>query len=141
MLNDIVSGISKELNEAFGDDIEIYTEQVKQGLKEPCFLISCVDHSSTQVVGNRYLRRNLFSIQYFPKSPTNAKAECLDVLDDLFLALEYITVDGKLVKGTGVNGQIIDGVLVVTISYSMFVRKVEPDEEPMETLEGGYNAR
>lgn len=132
MLNEIVDGISERLNEAFGDDYEIYTEQVKQGLKEPCFTVSCVNPASTQVLGNRYLRRSLFSVKYFPKSVAGARAECLDVQDKLFLALETITAGGDLVRGTGINGRFVDGVLVVTVNYDMFVYAIS-EREPMET--------
>jgi hypothetical protein len=133
MLNDIVSGISTKLHGAFGDGYKIYIEEVKQGLTEPCFSISCVNPTNTQVLGNRFFRTNLFSVQYFPKSKTNAKAECLDIQDELFLALEYITVTGDLVRGTNMNGQVIDGVLVFTVNYDLYVRK-ETDLDPMETL-------
>lgn len=40
MINKILDAISNALNEEFGDDIEIYSEDIKQGFKEPCFLLS-----------------------------------------------------------------------------------------------------
>ena len=134
MLNDIVDGISEKLNETFGDDYEIYTEQVKQGLQEPCFTVSCISPASMQVIGNRYLRRNLFSVKYFPQDSTNAKSEYLDVQDKLFLALEYITAGGDLMRGTDMNGQFVDGVLVFMVNYDFFVRGII-ENEPIETLE------
>ena len=133
MVNDIISGISRKLHDTFGDDSEIYKEQVKQGLKEPCFIISCVNLANIPVVGERYLRQALFSVNYFPKSGTDAKAECLDVQDTLCLALEYISACGGLLRGTGMGGQIVDGVLVFTVSYDMNVRKIT-DREPMEKI-------
>ena len=42
MINSIIEGISASLNAEFGDDYTIYTENVEQGLKEPCFFISCI---------------------------------------------------------------------------------------------------
>ena len=134
MINDIVDGISEKLNEVFGDDYEIYTEQVKQGLQEPCFFISCVNPSTTPMLGTRHLRRNLFSVKYFPQSATDAKAECLDAQDELFAALEYITVDGKLVRGTNIGGEFVDDVLVCTVNYNIFVRR-DIEQILMETLE------
>jgi len=133
MINDIVSGISRKLNDTFGDDIEIYKEQVKQGLKEPCFIISCINLVSIPIVGERYLRQALFSVNYFPKSGTDAKVECLDVQDTLCIALEYIDAGDGLLRGTGMSGQIVDGVLVFTVNYDMYVRK-DIEREPMETI-------
>ena len=129
MLNDIVDGISEKLNETFGH--EIYTEQVKQGLTPPCFLISLINPASTRVVGPRQLRTNLFSIQYFPKSSTAARAECLDIQDGLFDALSCITVNGDLVRDTNMSGQMVDGVLIFTVNYNFYTRTVI-ESDPME---------
>ena len=133
MTNGIVSGISRKLHDAFGDSYEIYTEQVKQGLKAPCFIISCVNIASMPIVGVRYLRQALFSVAYFPKSGTRVKAECLDVQERLFVTLEYIDADGDLLRGTGMGGQIVDGTLVFTVNYDMHLRK-DIEREPMETI-------
>lgn len=37
MVNRIIDGISIRINEVFGDDYEIYSEDIEQGFKEPCF--------------------------------------------------------------------------------------------------------
>lgn len=37
MLNEIIKGISMALNAAFGDEYEIFQNDVEQGLEEPCF--------------------------------------------------------------------------------------------------------
>ncbi len=39
MINKIVDGISKAINKEFGNNYEIYTDGVEQGLNEPCFSI------------------------------------------------------------------------------------------------------
>ena len=134
MLNDIVDGISAKLNETFSDGYEIYTEQVKQGLEPPCFSISLVNPVNVPMLGTRSLQSNLFSVNYYPQSGTDAKSECLDVQDRLFLALEYITVNGDLVRGTNMNGHFVDGVLVCTVNYDIYVRRVA-DKDIMETIE------
>jgi len=133
MVNDIVSGIAEKLYEAYGEGYEIYPESVKQGLEEPCFSISCANHTDRPMPGTRHFRSNLFSVKYFPKSDINSKAECYDVIDKLFTALEYITVSGNLRRGTNMSGQIVDGVLVFTVNYDFYVRAV-PELNPMETL-------
>ena len=93
MLNDIVSGIVKKLNDTFGDGYEIYTEQVKQGLKEPCFIVTCVNSTRIPVTGTRYLYTNMFSVTYFPKSKTTANEELYAVQQELLVLLEYIEGD------------------------------------------------
>ena len=43
MINSIIEAISISLNEEFGDGYEIHMEEIKQGLKEPCFFIACLN--------------------------------------------------------------------------------------------------
>ena len=135
MLNDIVSGISEKLYETFGDGHEIYTEPLKQGLQEPCFLISGIDHNTMPIAGPRSFRGNLFSLKYFPKSTTDPKAECLAVADALFLALEYITAGGDLIRGTDMDVNFVDDVLVFRVAYNIIVRRRDAGFEVMEGFE------
>jgi len=132
MINDIVSGISEKLSEAFSG-CKVYKEQLEQGLEPPCFLIAPVNFDNTPLLMGKYRRMHTFSITYHPKSRTNAKAECLEVQDELFNVLEYIHVAGKLTRGTSIKGRMSDGVLVCNVNYELFVRQVV-EKEPMETL-------
>jgi hypothetical protein len=118
LLNDVIDGIVGQLTATFGDNYRVYTEQVKQGLNEPCFIVSCVNPANTPLLGKRSRRTNLFSVTYIPQSDTDAKAECYDVQDSLFTALEYITVDGALQRGTNMSGEFIDGTLVFSVNYN-----------------------
>ena len=40
MINKIIDGICAVINLEFGDEYEIYTESIEQGLEEPCFLLT-----------------------------------------------------------------------------------------------------
>ena len=40
MINEIIAAISAALDAEFGDEYEIYMAEIKQDLKEPCFLCS-----------------------------------------------------------------------------------------------------
>lgn len=133
MLDKIVNGISEKLNESFGDGYKIYIESVKQGLKEPCFFIQLVNPMNTRVLNKRFFRENLFVIQYFPATD-KPKAECYKMQDDLYIALEYITVDGNLQRGIRMRGELVDGVLNFFVNYDMFVIFVE-EQTSMEVLE------
>ncbi|WP_334293833.1 phage tail terminator family protein, partial [Clostridioides difficile] len=39
MLNNIIDGISVKLDKSFGESYTIYSEDVEQGINEPCFFI------------------------------------------------------------------------------------------------------
>lgn len=132
MINKITDGISVAINSEFGDSYEIYTESMEQGLKEPCFSIVCLNPTIEQFLGKRYFRTNQFCIHYFPSSKEQ-RSECNSVYERLFSALETITVDGDLIRGTSITSEYVDGVLNFFVNYDLFVYK-EVDAEPlMET--------
>lgn len=132
MINKIIKGISQALYNEFGEEYEIYTEDVVQDLKEPCFFIQCINPKISRFRGNRYYRENQFTIQYFPKSKDYRK-ECFEVIDRMYTALEFIEVDSAPVLGKGIDTNIYDGVLTFIINYDMFVI-VENDVDKMEIL-------
>lgn len=127
MLNDIVSAISIKLHEAFGDSFEIYTGQVRQGLKPPCFIVSFVSQQRTQYVGAQSRLANLFTVTYIPEN-VGEWAECIGIQCRLAPALGYITVGSDLLRGTGINSQLIDGALVFTANYDYSVNTVAYEE-------------
>lgn len=120
MINSIVDAICLALREEFGSDYQIHSEQVEQGLREPCFFISCLSPTKNLFLGKRYFRKNLFCIQYFPETKQK-KAECNMVVERLSDCLEYITVDGQLIRGTKMNNERSNGILNFFINYDMFI--------------------
>lgn len=132
MVNEIIKGIAVAINSIFGDEIEIYKDNVTQGLKEPCFFIAILKPEVTPLIGTRSIRNNSFDIQYFPKE---SNTEMLDVAEKLINSLEFITLlNGDILHGTGVSYEIIDNVLHFFISYNLTMIKVT-DKINMETLE------
>ena len=75
MINSIIEAISVALNEEFGDGYKIHMEEIRQGLKEPCFFIQCLNPTHELFLGKRYLQTNQFCIQYFPATREKQK-EC-----------------------------------------------------------------
>jgi len=133
MLNLTYEGIAKKLDQVFGEGYEIYIDTVKQGLKEPCFLITAVNGNQKQLVGSLYSREQPFNIKYFPQfeDPTR---EINDVIDCLQIGLEYIEVGPDILQGTKINHETIDGVLHFFVNYDVRVRKEVIPEEYMGTL-------
>lgn len=141
MIDSIIEGISTALNAEFGDRYKIYVNELKQGLKEPCFFISCIRHTSRRFFNRRYFREHSFCIQYFPENRNREKEECGGVTDRLFLCLEYITVTGDLMMGTKMRSEFVDGVLNFFVNYDLFM-KINPDEIPvMEELSQTVSAK
>ena len=134
MINSIIEAISVSLNEEFGDDYENHMEEIKQGLKEPCFFIACLNPTNNLFMGKRYERTNQFCIQYFPQSDEKQR-ECNGVAERMYDCLEYVITDGdtKPIRGSGMNHQVVDGVLNFFVNYDFFTVKTE-DNTPMETM-------
>lgn len=135
MITEIIEAISVTLNSEFGDDYEIHTEEIKQGLTEPCFFITCLNPSLKPLAGNRYQCTNQFCINYFPESEEKQQ-ECNAVGERMIWCLEYITKDGdsKPIRGTKMNYEVIDGVLNFFVNYDCIVTKAE-SQTAMEILE------
>lgn len=134
MINSIIEAISVSLNEEFGDDYEIHMEEIKQGLKEPCFFIACLNPTNNLFMGKRYERTNQFCIQYFPKSD-EVQRECNGVAERMYECLEYITIEGdtKPIRGSAMKHEVIDDVLNFFVNYDFFTVKTE-DNTAMETM-------
>ena len=133
MINKIIDGISVAIHSEFGDNYEIYTESVEQGLKEPCFSIVALPFTNEQFLEKKYFITNQFCIHYFPSSD-ESRNESFIVMGRLFDVLEYITVDGDLTRGTGMKAEFVDGVLNFFVNYDMFVRKNIESEPVMEEV-------
>ncbi len=135
IINEIISGISVKLYNAFGDEYDIYTENIDQGFKEPCFLISSASAITDRFRNNVYVENNLFSITFFPSTKDKAK-ECNNVREKLYDLLEFLEFQGSLLGGKDMEGIVQDDVLVFTVNYDFFTLK-EIEKEKMEDLKYG----
>lgn len=134
MVNKIIDGISIKLNQVFRNGYRIYSEDVKQGLKEPCFFIAVLGPSETNRLDRRYLRQNPFDIHYFP-SDSNSNIELQAMASELYEALEWITVEGNSVRGVQMYHETVGGVLHFFVQYNLHVVKLVTAADPMETLD------
>ena len=136
MINSIIEAISVALNGKFGDGYEIHMEEIEQGLEEPCFFIFCLESSNDLFLGKRYFRTNPFCIQYFPASKEKQR-ECNDVAEGMYECLEYVTIDGdsKLIRGTKMKHEVVDGVLNFFVNYDCFTYKTEQPQTAISELE------
>lgn len=132
-VQNLIDAIAEALFQEFGSKYEIYTESVEQGLSEPCFLIRCVNPTKNVHLGVRYKRTNQFVIQYIP-STSEAYDECASILERLFECLEDVTLDGKPIHGTEMNGEVTDGILNFKVNYDGFVMKKQ-DKTKIENFE------
>lgn len=132
MINSIVDGIITALKQAY-PTYDVYTESVEQGLEPPCFFVRPVSPEVKHYRGARYYRQHLFAVHFFPVTE-DSRAEINEVIEKLFLHLEYITVDEEPMRGTNMRTEISDDVLIFFVNYDLFVYKGTQEMEPMEEL-------
>jgi len=131
MILEITDGISIKLNELFGDGYEIYTENVKQGLQEPCFFIKTLKVNTNQFLGSRKERSYPFDIAFFTQDGNEEK---MRVGEQMLDGLEYLTLtNGDIVRCRSIDMDIVDDVLHVSVTYPVMLNRVVT-EEAMETL-------
>ncbi|HGE7939140.1 hypothetical protein BM532_08330 [Clostridioides difficile] len=133
MLNNIIDGISVKLDKSFGNEYTIYSEDVEQGVNEPCFFIVPINSSKALYPNGRELKKNSFDVHYFPKS-NDKSFEINEVAEMLLEELEYINVNEDLVRGTNMNYEIIDNVLHFFVDYNYFTMKSNSTDK-MDTVE------
>lgn len=134
MLNEIIKGVSMKLNTVFGEKYKIYQNDVRQGLKKPCFFLAVLNPTLTPLTGRRYMSRNPLDVQFIPADDTK-NAKLYEVGWELMAALEYIKLPGgDSLRGTSLNFEVVDGVLHCFVNYNLPLNK--PTEEvKMETLD------
>lgn len=134
MLNEIIKGVSMALNTSFGNEYRIYQDDVKQGLKTPCFFIAVLQPELSLLLGSRRMSRNPLVVQYIPSAPRK-NAEMFSVAGKLVEVLEFITLlNGDLLHGTSMSYEVVDGVLHFFVNYNLPMLGPR-DETYMETLE------
>ena len=125
VINAIIAAVSQALNAEFGDAYAIYTEQIAQGLQEPCFFVACVNPTNRLFLDKRYFRENQFCLQYFPADTARAREECNAVAERLYWCLEHISVAGDLTRGSQMRYEVVDDVLSFFVNYDMFVYRLD----------------
>ncbi|MDR0222620.1 MAG: hypothetical protein LBI38_03665 [Oscillospiraceae bacterium] len=142
MINEVISGVCGALSEEFGDAFPVYTEKAVQGAVKPCFFVACKNPKSgsvkdryfisRQLLGNRYLKRVGLCVEFFPAAD-DVRGECGEVLDRLFLCLEYIPFMGGTLRGRGMQGEYAEDMLNFFVNYDAFVYLGE-EKDVMEKI-------
>ncbi|BFH27038.1 hypothetical protein PMJ1TS6_08010 [Paenibacillus melissococcoides] len=132
-VNDVRSGVISALNKLY-PDMDIYGEEIKQGLEEPCFFVKLFPMSQDRMQGRRYVRYHSFDIHYFPFSQTDANEEMFEVAEKLLEHMEYIEVAGSICRGTNMEHEIVDGILHFKVDYDFHVLRQKKEEPVMKSL-------
>lgn len=134
MINDIVNGISNAIYEKYGQQCRIYTENVEQGLKEPCFFIAVLKANQARIIGNRYKLTVSLDVHYFPATKAKNK-EINEVAQALYAALMQIKlINGDMLNGLDLHWEAVEDVLHFFVTYKPVVTDKAAAETTMEAL-------
>lgn len=130
LLNSIIAAISLKLKQEFGSEIPVYTEVV-EGSSMPCFFVCLQTSTNKKMLGKRYLMEHKFLIQYY--SATNSKnAEILDTIGRLNTALDYVEVNGDLLRGSKKIYENINKILNFYVCFNFYTYRETEVKEAME---------
>lgn len=129
MIQKLIDGICKKLKAEFGTSHTIYTKQVEQGLKEPCFFVQLLDDTENKMNTSVYKNEFDFVITYLP-----TKSVDYSVAERMLHAIEIIeTVEGKY-RGIKRKLAVQDDVGHISVTYTAYEQTQAETEEIMEDL-------
>jgi hypothetical protein len=127
----VMDGITGSLRRAF-PDAQISQEDYTQGLENGAFLVTLVSAGQQPLIAQRFRRSPAFSVMYF--SDNSGNKECVGVADALCILLGTVTTPGgDMLRGTGIDWRVDDGVLQFFVSYPYNAR-IDREREYMEQL-------
>lgn len=133
MVNLILNAVTKQLGTTFGSPYRYYVENVEQGLTKPCFTADVLIPLMRSRSPFQYDRTMPLVLHYFSDSKTDIKKECYAMAERIVECLEYLPVNGKLLRGEDISWQIVDDVLQVFVTYKLTTQKELENEDAMET--------
>lgn len=130
MLNSIIEAISISLNDEFGDKYPIYTEEVEQDCKKPCFFILPVSQDIKEELSGGAKKSITLDIIFYPgdKFKTGVGAlenrEILKMSSVLLEKMKILDVEGRKLRGTDISSETTGEILNFIVTYSYrFIRR------------------
>lgn len=131
-MNDVRNAVIAALYQRF-PAVPIYGEDISQGLTEPCFYVKLFPTQHDQSLNRRYRRTHTFDIHYFPE-PIQPYKDMHDMSEALTDVLELVPFGTGLLRGSGMNTEIIDGVLHFGVEYTVNLVRPPTSAQNMNTM-------
>lgn len=132
MIKHVIDGVSKKLSDSF-KDMRVYTSNVEQGLKEPCFFVALIKSNRNQIRGSLYADSDSVVVHYIPRDSDELE-DIVVVLESLYAVLEYIPFRDGSIRGIEMSGQIADNAAHFYVKYDAHVIYESKKEESMENI-------
>lgn len=136
MLNDIVDGVTRTLDDLF-PEYKIYTDEVAQGIEFPCFFVNVLEPSVKPLLGPRKFWSINLCIQFLMDPTRRMSREWNRVTELLTSGMEFVRLaDGRTIHGTAMSARLDADSRVVSffVNYNCFTCQAEAAEESMEEI-------
>lgn len=110
------------------EDVRIYDEPVKQGLRTPAFLVLFFNNQQERLLGKSVSKTYSVNVTYFP-STEDIRHECDEVLQTFHTEFRYIADKYHVHE---MAGSVSDDVLVITFNVNALLREVVEGEKMQE---------
>lgn len=117
MIENIINAISTRLYDLFGDEYTIYIDDVQQGLKEPCFIITIIELMRNDYLRGRYNISVPFDIIYIPKNNNYNVYSVSEILLDNLDFVENADHKNKYI-GRNMRSEVIEKELHFFVDYN-----------------------
>lgn len=135
MVNKFLDAITVALHKVFGNDYHYYVEDIEQNLKLPCFTVDVLEPLQRSVNSYQYYRTMPCVVHAFTANKESTKHDLYSLGDKVLEALEYITIENRLVRGENMSYQLVEGdVLQVFITYRFWTETPQNKPAYMEDL-------
>lgn len=129
MVAGLIQGVAAAIRSAYAkSDFGVYTELVPAAAKLPCFGIFLKEQTVRPGLKNRFWEDNRVEVVYTPSGSSLAQVECRTAAVALGELLEFVSVDGLLVRGVKMESRIEGDRLFFGVTYRFWLEYAkEPD--------------
>lgn len=121
-ISDIETAITRKLRQDFGSGYKLYTDEVPQNFKEPCFFVQFLNLEQFDRLGNQWQINTLFNVQYFGPKARNFTLEVQQALNIVEL------LNGQYMRSTSKNSEVVDGISHNFMNFNFTLIEVEAKE-------------
>ncbi len=129
MINQVIDGVCRAINNEFGEEYHIYTEKIEQRFTRPCFFVKTEQSSTELFRGDRYFMKNKVLVTYYP-CYKGKNQDMGEILQRLSLSLEVINVEAEPLRCTALSTSLSGDKAEAQAEYNFFVRLKKEEEKP-----------
>ena len=130
MEESIKNGIAEALSKEFGKKYHIYTENIEQGLKKPCFFILLNGTRYEYMPMNRFIIELDFTIKYMIGNKKNCGIH--SIAEKAFGALRRIECEYGLINAFNTEIKVFDESVDISVTYCMSAKFIDDKNDLME---------